>query len=68
MPRSAAAFSPPFESKIDLVCHHRLRATSSQIQVPGKTNDGEEIFERILEQFELFTQLVVLSVSLTVFS
>ena len=49
--RSSAAFSPLFVSNIHLVCHRKCRATSSQLQALRKTNDREEMVERILLHF-----------------
>ena len=48
---SSAAFSPLNASNIHLVCHRKFRTTLSRIQAPGKTNDREDIVERILQHF-----------------
>ena len=45
------ASSLQFDPKIDWFCHCRCRTTSILKQVQEKTNDREEIFERVLQHF-----------------
>ena len=46
-----ASSSPQSDPIIGLVCYCMCRTTAFLIQVQGKTNDREEIFDRIPELF-----------------